>query len=73
MARSPRVMVTVSEKDLKRIKGLAAKFGMSESQLCRNLLKYGLDDLKIVDKLKITDVIGFVRRTSHSKGSKVSV
>lgn len=66
--RSPRVNVSISEKDHADLVRIAVKVGISYSQLCRNLIRYALTDLRFIDKMKVTDLARLLRKGEESGG-----
>jgi hypothetical protein len=57
----PRIHVSLKNDDYKRVVELAERFDMSQSQLCRILIRASLDDLMIFYNLKKTDFREFMR------------
>jgi hypothetical protein len=55
------INVSLKNEDYSRVVELAERFDISQSQLCRNLIRVGLDDLMIFDKLKKPDFREFMR------------
>jgi hypothetical protein len=59
--KNPRINVSLKKEDYEKVVKLAERFDISQSELCRNLIRVGLDDLMLFDKLKKTDFREFMR------------
>jgi len=69
--RSPRLMISVSEKDRADIVRISEKIGISYSQLCRNLIRYALADLRFIDKMKLTDLARLFKKGEEVTGRRL--
>jgi hypothetical protein len=69
LMKYPRIHVSLKDEDYKRVVELADRFDMSQSQLCRNLIRASLDDLMIFDNLKKTDFREFMKNKDRETKS----
>lgn len=73
MTKDSRISVRIEEEHIKALEVYADRIGISPSQLYRNLILVGLDDLKVMDKLGVIFVAGTVRGIKETLQRKAQV
>jgi hypothetical protein len=69
LMKYPKINVSLKNEDYKRVVELAERFDISQSELCRNLIRASLYELMIFDKLKKTDFREFMRNKDRETKS----
>ena len=60
------ITIAIENEDLAIIDAIADKLSLSRSAILRNVIKSGLEDLRTLDVMKVTDIVGMIRRQSES-------
>ena len=60
------ITIAVQNDDLAIIDEIAEKLALPRSAILRNLIKSGLEDLRALNAIKVTDIVGMIRRQSES-------
>ena len=55
------VGIRMGEKEVAIVDNYAVKLGLTRSQLIRNLVETGLDDMKLAQTFGLISLIGFIR------------
>lgn len=61
-----QIQISFEEKEVDKIDEYAKKLRVSRSNFVRNLVLEGLKDVKVLDRLGVVGVVGFVRSASDS-------
>jgi metal-responsive CopG/Arc/MetJ family transcriptional regulator len=56
-----QLVLKLTQKELDDLDKYAKRLGVKRSQLVRNLIKSGIDDLNLLSKFGIVSLVGFIR------------
>lgn len=66
VGRLPQAQVTLSYEEMAAVDAYARKLRLSRSGFLRNLIVTSLDDVKVLDRIGVVGVVGFVRAMNDS-------
>jgi hypothetical protein len=56
-----RLEIRINSEDLDYVEEQAARLGLTRSQLIRNFIRNGVDDLKLMQRFGLVSLVEFVR------------
>ena len=59
--RDVHVAIRMGEKEVAYLDNFASKLNLTRSQLIRNLIETGLDDMKLAQTFGLISLVGFIR------------